>query len=323
VIRLDSVTKRFPNGQVAVDSLDLEIPTGEICVLVGPSGCGKTTTLKMINRLVEPTSGRILHDDEDVTRIDPVALRLRMGYVIQQVGLFPHQTIGDNVATVPRLLGWDRGRIRRRVDELLTLVGLQPSEYRDRYPHQLSGGQQQRVGVARALGADPPILLMDEPFGAIDRITRDRLQNEFLRIQGAVRKTIVFVTHDIDEAVKLGDRIAVFREGGVLQQYSPPAELLARPHTPFVTEFLGPERGLKRLQVMHIGRDDLDTGVTGDWSGDGVPTVELGATMADAFSLMLLGDSGRVVVLDGQRTVGALTPSGLLAALRRPLAAGH
>src|SRR5919206_3356379 len=225
VIRLEGVTKRYGNGQVAVHALDLEIGDGEVCMLIGPSGCGKTTTLKMINRLIEPSGGRILLDGEDVTRVDPVKLRRRMGYVIQQVGLFPHETVGENVATVPRLVGWPHNRIRRRVDELLELVGLDPATFRDRYPHQLSGGQRQRVGVARALGTDPPVLLMDEPFGAIDRVTRDRLQNEFLRIQERMRKIVIFVTHDIDEAVKMGDRIAILGEGGVLEQYDTPARV--------------------------------------------------------------------------------------------------
>ena len=218
MIRLESLTKRWDNGQVAVDALDLEIGEGEITVLVGPSGCGKTTTLKMVNRLIEPTSGRIFLGGDDVTGADPVELRRRIGYVIQQVGLFPHLDVADNVATVPRLLKWDKARIRARVDELLELVGLDPAQYRRRYPHQLSGGQRQRVGVARALGVDPPVLLMDEPFGAIDPITRDRLQGEFLRLQAEVGKTVVFVTHDVDEAVRLGDRIAVLRQGGVLEQ---------------------------------------------------------------------------------------------------------
>ena len=206
MIRLEGVSKWY-GAQLAVRDLTIEFHTGQLTMLVGPSGCGKTTTLKMINRLIEPSSGRILHDDQDVTHTDPVTLRLRMGYVIQNVGLFPHLTIADNVATVPRLLSWDKRRIARRVSELLELVGLDPRAFANRYPHQLSGGQRQRVGVARALGADPPVLLMDEPFGAIDRIARERLQNEFLRIQREVRKTVVFVTHDIDEAIKLGDRI--------------------------------------------------------------------------------------------------------------------
>jgi osmoprotectant transport system ATP-binding protein len=258
MIRLDSVSKRFPNGQVAVDALTLEVPAGETCVLVGPSGCGKTTTLKMINRLVEPTSGRIFLDDEDVTGSDPVRLRRRIGYVIQQVGLFPHQTIGTNVGTVPRLLGWKKNRIVERVDQLLDLVGLAPDEFRDRYPAQLSGGQRQRVGVARALAADPPVLLMDEPFGAIDPITRLRLQDEFLRLQSEVRKTVVFVTHDIEEAVKMGDRICILEIGGKLAQYDTPAVVLGSPASPFVADFVGADRGLKRLRVTPIARATLE-----------------------------------------------------------------
>lgn len=257
MIRLERVTKRYPGGQVAVRELSIEFPTGQLTTLVGPSGCGKTTTLKMINRLIEPTSGRIFHDEQDVTHIDPVTLRLRMGYVIQNVGLFPHMNIADNVATVPRLLGWDKARIRQRVDELLTLVGLDPRAYRRRYPFELSGGQRQRVGVARALGADPPILLMDEPFGAIDRIARERLQNEFLRIQREVRKTVIFVTHDIDEAIKLGDRIAIMNLGALVQ-YDTPAAILAKPASDLVIDLLGPDRGLKRLSVTPIDLDLLE-----------------------------------------------------------------
>src|ERR1700682_2447283 len=248
MIRLEGVTKRYPGGQVAVRELTIEFHTGQLTMLVGPSGCGKTTTLKMINRLIEPTGGRIFHDDQDVTHIDPVALRLRMGYVIQNVGLFPHMNIADNVATVPRLLGWDKKRIQQRVTELLELVGLDPKQFARRYPHQLSGGQRQRVGVARALGADPPVLLMDEPFGAIDRIARERLQNEFLRIQREVRKTVIFVTHDIDEAIKLGDRIAIMNAGR-LEQYDTPAAILAKPASDLVIDLLRPDRGLKRLRV--------------------------------------------------------------------------
>jgi osmoprotectant transport system ATP-binding protein len=257
MIRLEGVTKQFPGGQFAVRELSIEFPTGELTMLVGPSGCGKTTTLKMINRLIEPTAGRIFHDEQDVTHMDPVQLRLRMGYVIQNVGLFPHLNIADNVATVPRLLGWDKARIRQRVDDLLHLVGLDPMQYRRRYPHQLSGGQRQRVGVARALGADPPVLLMDEPFGAIDRIARERLQNEFLRIQREVRKTVVFVTHDIDEAIKLGDRIAVMNAGR-LEQYDTPAAILAKPASDLVVDLLGPDRGLKRLSVTPIDLNALE-----------------------------------------------------------------
>src|SRR6266705_4965300 len=245
MIRLDSVSKRFADGTIAVTDLSLEVPEGEISVLVGPSGCGKTTTLKMVNRLIEPTSGRIYLDDEDVTGVDPVGLRRRIGYVIQQVGLFPHQTIAANVGTVPRLLGWSRDRVKARVDELMELVGLDPTTYRHRYPTQLSGGQRQRVGVARALAADPPVLLMDEPFGAIDPVTRMRLQDEFLRLQDTVRKTIVFVTHDIEV-------------GGVLAQYDTPAEVLGNPASEFVADFVGADRALKRLKVTPIEIEGLD-----------------------------------------------------------------
>src|SRR4030081_1191928 len=257
MIRLERVTKRYPGGQVAVRELTIEFHTGQLTMLVGPSGCGKTTALQMINRLIEPTEGQIFHDEQDVTHIAPVVLRLRMGYVIQNVGLFPHMNIADNVATVPRLRRWDKGRIRRRVDELLELVGLAPEQFAHRYPHQLSGGQRQRVGVARALGADPPVLLMDEPFGAIDRIARERLQNEFLRIQREVRKTVIFVTHDIDEAIKLGDRIAIMNAGR-LEQYDTPAAILAKPASDLVVDLLGPDRGLKRLSVTPIDTNALE-----------------------------------------------------------------
>src|ERR1700730_7934377 len=257
MIRLDSVSKRYPNGRLAVTGLSLDVLDGETCVLLGPSGCGKTTTLKMINRLIEPTSGRIFVDDEDATRLDPTRLRRRIGYVIQQVGLFPHETIEANVGTVPRLLGWDRARIRARVSELLELVGLPPDQYRRRYPAQLSGGQAQRVGVARALAADPPLMLMVEPFGAIDPINRARLQDEFLALQHKARKTGVFVTHDIDEAIKMGDRIAIRREGGVLAQYDTPAAILSRPADDFVARFVGADRALKRLTLTSVGDLEL------------------------------------------------------------------
>jgi osmoprotectant transport system ATP-binding protein len=257
MIRLEAVTKRF--GQtVAVQELSFEVPAGEVCALVGPSGSGKTTTMRMINRLIEPSSGRIFLDGDDVTHVNPVELRRRVGYVIQQVGLFPHQTVGENVGTVPRLLGWDRSRTRQRTKELLELVGLDPDVYTRRYPAELSGGQRQRAGVARALAADPPVLLMDEPFGAIDPITRDRLQAEFLRLQRGLRKTVVFVTHDIDEAVKLGDRIAVLADGGRLEQYDTPAQVLGSPATPFVAEFVGADRGLKRLSVTGLESSQLE-----------------------------------------------------------------
>src|SRR5438093_7904267 len=287
MIRLEGVSKRY-GAQLAVRDLTIEFHTGQLTMLVGPSGCGKTTTLKMINRLIEPSSGRILHDDQDVTHIDPVTLRLRMGYVIQNVGLFPHLTIADNVATVPRLLGWDKRRIARRVNELLELVGLDPRAFAHRYPHQLSGGQSQRVGVARALGADPPVLLMDEPFGAIDPIARDRLQREFIRLQGEVRKTIIFVTHDIDEAVKLGDRIAILRQGGVLEQYDTPAEVLGNPASDFVADFVGADRALKRLKVTPIEIEDLEH----------PPTVLPPESLAHAREIMSRTGAAWVAVVD-------------------------
>ena len=308
MLSLERVSKRYPNGQVAVHDLTLTVADGETCILVGPSGCGKTTTLRMINRLIEPTSGRILLDEQDVTRADPVKLRLQMGYVIQQVGLFPHMTVADNVATVPRLLGWDRDRVRRRVGELLDLVGLDAARFAERYPHQLSGGQQQRVGVARALGADPPVLLMDEPFGAIDRVTRDRLQNEFLRIQSQMRKIVIFVTHDIDEAVKMGDRIALLREGGVLEQYDTPARVLAHPATPFVADFLGPDRGQKRLSVVGIDPRRLEEAGRHQTEAE-VPET---ASLADALSAMLLHDTDRVRVDRNGSVLGVLTLHSLL-----------
>jgi osmoprotectant transport system ATP-binding protein len=252
VLKLESVTKRY-GGREAVHELTLDVGDGETCVLIGPSGCGKTTTLRMVNRLVEPTSGRIVIDGEDVTSVDPVQLRRRIGYVIQQVGLFPHQTVAVNVATVPRLLGWSRERIQSRVDELLTLVGLDPTTFRDRYPHELSGGQRQRVGVARALAVDPPILLLDEPFGAVDPITRERLQHEFVRLQDTMHKTAVFVTHDVDEAIAVGDRIAVLRQGGVLEQYDTPVNVLERPANEFVAELFGLDR-MRRLARLDAAR---------------------------------------------------------------------
>ena len=288
MIRLDSVSKRFPDGTIAVTDLSLEVPEGEISVLVGPSGCGKTTTLKMVNRLIEPTSGRIYLDDEDVTGVDPVGLRRRIGYVIQQVGLFPHQTIAGNIGTVPRLLGWSRDRVKARVDELMELVGLDPTTYRHRYPTQLSGGQRQRVGVARALAADPPVLLMDEPFGAIDPVTRMRLQDEFLRLQETVRKTILFVTHDIEEAVKMGDRIAILEVGGVLAQYDTPAEVLGNPASDFVADFVGADRALKRLKVTPIEIEGLEH----------PPTVLPSESLARAREIMRRTGASWVAVVD-------------------------
>ena len=254
VVALEHVTKRYgpPGTPPAVDDLSLTIGAGEICVLVGPSGCGKTTTMKMINRLIEPTSGRITIAGEDVEALPAVELRRRIGYVIQQVGLFPHMTVADNVAVVPRLLRWPDSRIRERVAELLDLVGLDHANYAGRYPAALSGGERQRIGVARALAADPPVMLMDEPFGAVDPIRRERLQNEFLRLQEKVRKTVVFVTHDVDEAIKMADRIAILQRGGVLAQYDTPDTILANPASDFVEHFVGADRGLKRLSLGRV-----------------------------------------------------------------------
>jgi len=264
LIQLENVTKQFAGGSNAVLNLTLELRDGETCVLIGPSGCGKTTTLRMINRLIDPDSGRILVDGVDTRGVDPATLRLKMGYVIQSVGLFPHMTVGDNVGTVPRLWKWDKERIRKRVDELLELVGLSPNEYRNRYPHQLSGGQRQRVGFARALAADPPILLMDEPFGAVDRITRERLQNEFVNIQRSMRKTVVFVTHDIEEAVIVGDRLCILKMQAQIAQYDTPERILAKPASEYVVEFLGPTRiaWLESLrQTSLLGGQNVAAGV--------------------------------------------------------------
>lgn len=292
-IEFRGVTKRYPGStEPAVDNLSLTVPAGEICVLVGPSGCGKTTAMRMVNRLIDITEGDILLGGRSVKDRRPAELRREIGYAIQQIGLFPHQTIAENIATVPRLLGWDKERVRARVDELLELISLPPHEVRDRYPGQLSGGQRQRVGVARALAADPPVLLMDEPFGAIDPITRERLQNEFLRLQAELRKTIVFVTHDIDEAIKIGDRIAVLKKGGHLAQYASPAELLMRPADQFVEDFVGADRSLKRLALQRVRDIDL-------WKAAlvhaGEPVAEARAKIADAdldFAL-LVDDGGR------------------------------
>ena len=257
-ISLRGVRKQYADGTVAVDSLDLDIGAGEFVALVGSSGSGKSTILRMINRLVEPSAGTISVDGRDVSRIKATELRRGMGYVIQQIGLFPHRTVADNVATVPRLLGWDRKRMDARTEELLTLVGLEPKLHGPRYPHQLSGGQRQRVGVARALAADPPVVLADEPFGAVDPVVRDRLQVEFRRIQERLGKTVVFVTHDIDEAVRIADRIAVLRPGGILEQYDTPAAILAHPASDLVAEFVGADRGLRRLAVTPIEETDLE-----------------------------------------------------------------
>ncbi|WP_326774697.1 ABC transporter ATP-binding protein [Streptomyces sp. NBC_01445] len=257
MIRFEHVTKRYADGTTAVDDLSFEVNEGELVTLVGPSGCGKTTTMKMVNRLIEPSEGRIFLDGDDISVIDPVQLRRRIGYVIQQVGLFPHKTVLDNTATVPHLLGVKRAKARERAAELLDLVGLDPRTFGDRYPDQLSGGQRQRVGVARALAADPPVLLMDEPFGAVDPVVREHLQNEFLRLQQAVRKTVLFVTHDIEEAVRLGDRIAVYGQGRI-EQFDTPSTVLGAPANEYVADFVGADRGLKRLSVTPIEESDLE-----------------------------------------------------------------
>src|SRR6476469_516427 len=264
-VEFEHVTKSYDAAATkagapgAVNDLSLVVPAGRICVLVGPSGCGKTTSLKMVNRLIEPTSGRILLDGVDAATRDTTELRRGIGYVIQQTGLFPHQTIEDNVVTVPRLLGWDKARMKARSEELLSTVGLDPAKYARRFPAQLSGGERQRVGVARALAADPPIMLMDEPFGAVDPIVRDRLQNEFLRLQETLAKTILFVTHDIDEAIKMGNLVAVFQTGGILAQFGPPLEILAAPASEFVARFVGQDRGLKRLSLLRVSDIELRT----------------------------------------------------------------
>jgi osmoprotectant transport system ATP-binding protein len=270
-LEFDAATKRYPGAdRPAVNALSLTVPAGEICVLVGPSGCGKTTAMRMVNRMIDITDGDIRVGGRSVRERDADALRREIGYVIQQIGLFPHRTIEENIATVPRLLGWDKRRIAARVQEMLELISL-PEEMGRRYPAQLSGGQRQRVGVARALAADPPLMLMDEPFGAIDPINRERLQNEFLRLQEEIRKTVVFVTHDIDEAIKMGDRIAILREGGHLEQYAPPAELLMNPASPFVENFVGADRALKRLSLQRVRDVDL-------WQA---PLVRVGDAVAD------------------------------------------
>jgi osmoprotectant transport system ATP-binding protein len=292
VLELREVEKRYSReGPPAVDGLSLAVPAGEVCVLIGPSGCGKTTALKMVNRLIEPTAGEITIDGRSVRDRNPAELRREIGYVIQQVGLLPHLTVGANVATVPRLLGWDKARIRARVRELLALIELDPDDYAGRYPAQLSGGQQQRVGLARALAADPPVMLMDEPFSAVDPITRERLQNDFLRLHRAVPKTVVFVSHDIDEAVKMADRVAVMREGRLVQ-YAPPAELLASPADDFVADFVGADRALKSLSLTRVEEIDLIP----------APLVRVGEPVADVRGRI---GRGELVPVDGHLLVAS------------------
>ncbi len=309
MITLAGVTKRYQD-KVAVDNLNLEIKSGEVVMLVGPSGCGKTTTLKMINRLIEPSEGVIAIDGVDTRSVGVTQLRRSIGYVIQQVGLFPHLTVAENVATVMKLNGWDRQRTRARTEELLELVGLPPAEYAKRLPEELSGGQRQRVGVARALGVDPNMLLMDEPFGAIDPVTRDRLQDELLRLQTVVRKTIVFVTHDIDEAIKLGDRVALFNPNGTIAQYATPAELLARPASDYVEGFLGAGRLVRRLGLIPLRSITIPT------HNRHVPPqveVDISATLRDALDGVLRDPNGVVALKDGDRTVGVLDAATIVA----------
>jgi osmoprotectant transport system ATP-binding protein len=312
VITLKGLTKRFPGeARPAVDSLSLEVAQGETCVLIGPSGCGKTTTMRMVNRMIEPDGGTIEVAGRDVTHADPIELRRSIGYVIQQIGLFPHMTIAENIATVPRLLGWDAPRIAARIDELLDLVAMDPIAYRDRYPRELSGGQRQRIGVARALAADPPVMLMDEPFGAIDPITRARLQQEFLRIQRRLRKTIIFVTHDIDEAIRMGDRIAILRAGRLVQ-YDTPEAILARPADAFVDEFVGSDRVLKRLSL-------LAAGAYADVAHDSrtAASIRAGASLRDALTLLLVDGAETLAVIDdGGRRIGTLSLEHIRAVIR-------
>jgi len=329
VIRYEQARKEYPDGTVAVGALDLAVLPGELMVLVGPSGCGKSTILRMANRLVEPTSGRVLVEGRDIADQEPVALRRRMGYVIQDVGLFPHRTVGQNVGTVPALLGWERARTRSRSAELLALVGLDPAVVTGRYPHQLSGGERQRVGVARALAADPPVLLMDEPFGAVDPAGRRRLQEEFWRIQRDLGTTVMFVTHDVDEAVRLGDRIAVFSRGGRLEQLSDAVTLLARPASPMVADLVGSGRAARLLAIGELEAGDLDP--AGEHTGTGaVPELapaeplRLGSRLDDALAA-LAATGGRPVPVAGpdHEVVGRLTADGLLAALRRTTASAE
>ena len=314
MIDIEHLSKRFADSTAAaVDDLSLSIGAGEICVLIGPSGCGKTTTMRMINRMVEPDRGRIRIGGRDVTRIDAVELRRSVGYVIQQVGLFPHMTIAENVSTVPQLLGWEAPRIARRVDELLARVDMDPGRYRDRYPRELSGGQKQRVGVARALAADPPVMLMDEPFGALDPITRASLQDEFLRLLAELRKTIVFVTHDIDEALKMGTRIAILRAGRLVQ-FDRPEAILAQPADGFVEAFVGSDRALKRLSLMTVERF-----ATAAQPPFGAPAVDAASSLRDALSALLAADTDVAAVIDaGGAMCGTITLKTIRAALASP-----
>ena len=303
MIDILGLVKRFPGtSRAAVDRLTLSVADGEVCVLIGPSGCGKTTTMRIINRLLEPDGGTVRVGGRSIMDTDPVSLRRSIGYVIQQVGLFPHWTIADNVATVPRLLAWDEAKTTARTDELLALVGMDPRAYRNRFPRELSGGQKQRVGVARALAADPPVMLMDEPFGALDPITRTRLQDEFLKILRKLNKTIVFVTHDIDEAIKMGDRVAILRDGALVQ-YDTPEKILAAPADPFVESFVGADRALKRLSL-------ISAGASTEWLSGALPSrsINAQATLRDALAQMLESGVDALTVVDAAaRVTGVLT----------------
>jgi osmoprotectant transport system ATP-binding protein len=303
MIELRQVSKIFAgSARYAVDRLTLAVPSGSTCVLIGPSGCGKTTTVRMINRLIEPSAGQILVEGEDVAKVDVVKLRRRIGYVIQQVGLFPHMTIAENVGTVPRLLGWPKAKIRERVAEMLALVGLEPSEFIDRAPRHLSGGQRQRVGVARALAADPPVMLMDEPFGAVDPVIRHRLQMEFLGILRRLKKTVLFVTHDIDEAVRMGDLVAVMNEGRLVQ-FDRPDRLLAEPRDAFVADFVGADRALKALALVTAAEAAAPVAAP-----DHAPSVAGDVSLREALSVMLAAHADQVSVVNGAgRPVGRLT----------------
>ena len=306
-LELRDVSKRYAGQRrPAISGLSLTVPAGEVCVLVGPSGSGKTTAMRLINRMISISGGDILLGGRSVLEREPKALRREIGYVIQQIGLFPHQTVAENVATVPRLLGWSHERTAARVRELLELIDLDPDEMQGRYPAQLSGGQRQRVGVARALAADPPLMLMDEPFGAIDPINRARLQDAFLRLQEKVRKTVVFVTHDIDEAIKMGDRIAILREGGVLAQYDTPREILTRPADDFVAQFVGADRALKRLALTTLA--ELELVEPNGLRPDGLRRVSRETSVRDALSTLLSSDGRPLTVVDGDgRVEGLLT----------------
>ena len=323
MIEIDALTKRFPGAaHPAVDRLTLTVPEGAVCVLIGPSGCGKTTTMRIINRMIEPDSGTVTVNGRNVMDVDPVTLRRHIGYVIQQVGLFPHWSIAENVATVPKLLGWDERRIAARVDELLTLVGMDPGAYRNRFPRELSGGQKQRVGVARALAADPPVMLMDEPFGAIDPITRARLQDEFLRILHALKKTIVFVTHDIDEAIRMGDRIAILKDGALVQ-FGTPESILAAPADAFVEAFVGADRALKRLALIPVSAAmESATALPAT-----IPGIDGAASLRDALSQMLsLGVDALAVMGPPSgpqgKALGMVTLAGIRARTKTREAAG-